>query len=150
LIPSICLVQLFRRARPRHLQSPLQQALDKIQPTLAKSRNEPMKPRPRTLPWWCLYIAYACSVLIMIVSIFFIIVRGIEFGDTKTQQWLASLLTSVFSSIILIQPLKVSFTLSSSSIDPWNFLDSGIDHALRSVSTLIQGSRRRRSSGFHR
>jgi hypothetical protein len=41
------------------------------------------------------------------VSLFFIIVRGIEFGDAKIQKWLTSLLSSFFSSIVLVQPLKV-------------------------------------------
>ena len=41
------------------------------------------------------------------LSIFFIIVRGIEFGDLKTQQWLTSILSGFFSSILLTQPLKI-------------------------------------------
>ena len=41
------------------------------------------------------------------VSIFFIIVRGIEFGDLKTQQWLTSIVTGFFSSILLMEPMKV-------------------------------------------
>jgi hypothetical protein len=43
------------------------------------------------------------------VSIFFIIVRGIEFGDLKTQKWLTSILTGFFSSILFTQPVKVYF-----------------------------------------
>ncbi|CAF4743314.1 unnamed protein product, partial [Rotaria sp. Silwood2] len=40
------------------------------------------------------------------VSILFIIARGIEFGDLKTQKWLTSVLTGFFSSILLTQPIK--------------------------------------------
>ena len=58
-------------------------------------------------PWWCLFIAYGLSLILAVVSIFFIIVRGIEFGDAKIQKWLTSLLSSFFSSIVLVQPLKV-------------------------------------------
>ena len=43
----------------------------------------------------------------MAVSIFFIIVRGIEFGDLKTQQWLTSIMTGLLSSVILTQPIKI-------------------------------------------
>ncbi len=60
-----------------------------------------------TFPWWCLFIAYILSFLIIIVSIFFIIVRGIEFGDLKTQKWLTSIVTGFFSSIFLTQPIKI-------------------------------------------
>jgi hypothetical protein len=58
-------------------------------------------------PWWCLFIAYACAVILFVTSIFFIIIRGIEFGDVKTQKWLISLITGFFCSILLIQPFKV-------------------------------------------
>ncbi len=60
-------------------------------------------------PWWCLFIAYGLSLILAGISTFFIIVRGIEFGDLKTQKWLTSLVSGFFSSILLIQPLKVSF-----------------------------------------
>jgi hypothetical protein len=60
-----------------------------------------------TFPWWCLFIAYGISLLLVILSIFFMIVHGIEFGDLKTQKWLTSILTGFFSSILFIQPIKV-------------------------------------------
>ncbi|CAF4142851.1 unnamed protein product, partial [Adineta steineri] len=60
-----------------------------------------------TFPWWCLFIAYGLSMIIIVISIFFIIVRGIEFGDVKTQQWLTSILTGFFSSVIFTQPIKI-------------------------------------------
>jgi hypothetical protein len=60
------------------------------------------------LPWWCLYITYGLCLMLAGVSTFFIIVRGIEFGDEKVQQWLISILTGFVSSILLTQPLKVS------------------------------------------
>jgi hypothetical protein len=65
-----------------------------------------------TFPWWCIFIAYGLSFVLSVVSIFFIIVRGIEFGDLKTQKWLTSLISGFFSSILLIQPIKVKHFLS--------------------------------------
>ena len=64
------------------------------------------KPR-RTLPWWWIFIIYGLCILLVALSIFFIIARGIEFGDLKTQQWLGSILTGFFSSVLFTQPLKV-------------------------------------------
>ncbi len=69
-----------------------------------------------TFPWWCLFIAYGLSLLIIGISMFFIIVRGIEFGDSKTQKWLTSVLTGFFSSILLTQPIKVEFVFFSNFI----------------------------------
>lgn len=86
LIPSLPLVQLFRRLR---------------------CREEKAKPSTFTLPWWWIFIAYGLSLMLVASSIFLIIARGIEFGDVKVQKWLTSILTGFFSSILLIQPIKV-------------------------------------------
>jgi hypothetical protein len=40
------------------------------------------------------------------VSIFFIIVKGIEFGDEKVSKWITSLLISFLSSVLLTQPIQ--------------------------------------------
>jgi polycystin 1L2 len=60
-----------------------------------------------SFPWWFKIIGYLLSAVFMAVSVFFIIVRGIEFGDEKVKKWLTSLLVSFISSIFLTQPVKV-------------------------------------------
>ncbi|CAF0758584.1 unnamed protein product [Adineta steineri] len=111
LIPSLLIVQFFRRIRPRRQIAPIREALYKIQPSRKTSSEDVPATKKKkssiTFPWWCLFIAYGLSMIIITVSIFFIIVRGIEFGDVKTQQWLTSVLTGFFSSIILTQPIKI-------------------------------------------
>jgi hypothetical protein len=52
----------------------------------------------------------------VIVSIIFIIARGIELGDIKSQKWLTSILSGLFSSIFLTQPLKVRHMILEFSI----------------------------------
>lgn len=94
LIPSILLVQLFQRIRPYGSRMP-------SEPTKKKMK--------RTLPWWWIFIAYGLSILLVALSMFFIIARGIQFGDLKSQQWLISILSSLCSSIFFTQPLKVTF-----------------------------------------
>ena len=59
------------------------------------------------LPWWWLIIAYIISFVFVLMAAFLTIARSIEFGDTKTQKWLASIFSSFFSSILLSQPIKV-------------------------------------------
>jgi hypothetical protein len=92
------------------LLSPLRQALYKLKPTFEYGEQETNKKKEKVFmfPWWALFIGYGLSFILYVISIFFIIVRGIEFGDLKTQKWLTSLLSSFFSSILLIQPLKVN------------------------------------------
>jgi len=108
---------MFRRIRSRRIQiSPLRQALYKISPTLDITEEstkgvaeKKKKKEPFTLPWWFIFIAYGLCVILLAMSIIFIIARGIEFGDVKTQKWLISILSGFFSSILLSQPIKVKF-----------------------------------------
>jgi hypothetical protein len=125
LIPSLLLVQLFRRIRSRHTRiSPLRQALYKIKPQLQMfveferkeflmflffSDNGNKQKSSKTFPWWCIFVAYGLCVILVGLSVIVIIARGIEFGDEKTQKWLTSILSGFFSSIFLTQPLKVTF-----------------------------------------
>lgn len=94
LLISLLLVQFFRRIRPR---------LNQISP-FNQTATKKMK---LSFPWWCLFLAYGISILLILLSIFFIVIRGIEFGDQKSQQWLISILIGFFSSLFLSQPLKI-------------------------------------------
>jgi hypothetical protein len=108
-IPSLFLVIFFRRIRRHqsHVQiSPVLQALSNLRPMKVLTTNQRNK-KAKSLPWWCLFIAYSVSFLMMMISILFIIARGIEFGDVKVQKWLGSLTVGFFSSVLLTQPIKV-------------------------------------------
>ncbi|UJR11342.1 hypothetical protein I4U23_015523 [Adineta vaga] len=108
LIPSLFLVQLFRRLRPRQKQqSSIRQALYKLKSLPQDSLGKKNVKSPFIFPWWCIFIAYGLCMLIIGLSILFIIARGIEFGDEKVQKWLASILSGFFSSILLTEPLKI-------------------------------------------
>ena len=85
LLPSLLVVQLFRRLRS----------------TTTKVKGS------WTLPSWCLYPTYGLCLILVGTSIAFILARGIEFGDVKSQQWLTSTVSGFFSSILLTQPMKV-------------------------------------------
>lgn len=72
--------------------------------TLKKSLN--------SFPWWFKIIAYFLSFVVSTVCIFFIIVKGIEFGDEKVQKWISSFLISVLTSFLLTQPIQVTQKLN--------------------------------------
>jgi hypothetical protein len=107
-VPSLFLVQFFRRIQPRRSR---QQQISPLRQVVCQIKQQPIetkkKRRQLIFPWWCLFLAYVFSFILTIVVIFFIIVRGIEFGDLKTQKWLTSLISGFFSSILLVQPIKV-------------------------------------------
>ena len=87
--------------------------------------------------------------IMAVVSIFFIIVRGIEFGDLKCQKWLTSLLSSFFSSILVVQPLKVS-SLDVEAENTFITLDCGPGNMLRSVLSSERQGEGQGGSGVHR
>ncbi|CAF4143107.1 unnamed protein product, partial [Adineta steineri] len=108
IVPSLLLVQFFRRIRSRQQQiSPLHQTLYKMKSHLKIENERKKKSEKLTFPWWCLFIAYGLCIILVGMSILFIIARGIEFGDLKTKQWLTSVLSGFFSSIFLTQPVKI-------------------------------------------
>jgi hypothetical protein len=116
LVPSLFLVQFFRRIRQRHsTQDKLAAIYATIQqfkqPTTHNIRSNVPKRWSGTFPWWCIFIAYGFSLMVVGVSILFVIARGIEFGDSKTQKWLLSLIIGFFSSVLLTQPIKVTHRL---------------------------------------
>jgi len=63
--------------------------------------------KPKQLPWWCKIIAYGLSYLFAGISIFFIILKGISFGNDSCTKWLTSVLISLFSSVLITQSIQV-------------------------------------------
>jgi len=111
--PSLILVGLFRRIKRRN---PRLEKLKKIlkESELSTEKDESKENQKKRsifdykFPWWFKIVVYCLSFLFAGVSLFFVIIKGIEFGDDKVQKWLTSLIVSFFSSILLTQPLKVA------------------------------------------
>lgn len=70
-----------------------------------------LKPkRPKfLLPWWMRIAIHIVINIMIIAAAFFIIVKGVDFGDERVQRWLASLLITVVTSVVFIQPLQASY-----------------------------------------
>ena len=126
--PSFLIVFLFKKARVRTLRkSRIDDALDKQKfgNQVAKSerpvsanthaekdgddndKKKKKKKKQLLLPWWCRIIAWILCIICLFGSAFIVWSYGVQFGNEKTTKWLTSLLTSFFSSILLIQPIKV-------------------------------------------
>jgi hypothetical protein len=113
-IPSTLLVAFFRNIRQRRLSkqnSPINEAIKKLRSNqIFQSTKNFIKEKKNNrfiFPWWCLFIAYSLSFILISISILLIIARGIEFGEVKVQKWLASLIIAFFSSVFFSQPIKV-------------------------------------------
>ncbi|XP_047740971.1 uncharacterized protein LOC108680604 [Hyalella azteca] len=124
--PSLLIVFLFRKARPRVLrESRIDAAIKrtvkklnakKIDKTgtgskVPGSSGDNMKKVERkkrfTLPWWCSLVAWVLVAACLVVSVFFLFSYGIMFGQSKATKWITSLAVSFFSSVLLVQPLKI-------------------------------------------
>ena len=120
---TLLLVQLFRRSKRRHTRvSKIKEILkeknlqndyifdeenqNKIESELVEKEKNKKKGEFK-FPWWFKIFAYVLSFAFAGVSLFFVIVKGIEFGDEKVQKWLTSLIISFFTSLLLTQPLQV-------------------------------------------
>ncbi len=117
--PSFLLVQLFKRSKRRHTRlSKLKKLLNEYNLGYSmeasdETNQSPTKTRKRLsfglkFPWWFKVVAYALSFLAACVCLFFVIVKGIVFGDEKVQKWITSVLVSFVSSVLFTQPLQVA------------------------------------------
>ena len=134
--PSFLIVQLFRRSRPRRTRTEMiKKAIESTKnpnhergsryknyndekikndpeiPTIQeqdKKSSKKKKKGPFTFPWWCKIIAYIFSFMFSVFSVFFIVIKGISFGDEKVTKWLTSFVVSIFTSFLITQPIQVA------------------------------------------
>jgi hypothetical protein len=122
--PSLLLMQLFRKSKRRtnelkkikkkndDFDDITKQESNKKHSINDQTKNKKVdEKRSFAFPWWCKIIAYILSFMFIGISIFFIIVQGITFGDEKVQKWLTSFISSIISSIFLTQPIKVFYLI---------------------------------------
>ena len=80
----------------------------KSEPAYNSSLSKKIKKHKKILlPWWFKIIAYIISLLVIGISILLILLKGFTMGNEKVKIWLGSVLTSLFFSVILMQPIKV-------------------------------------------
>ncbi|KAG1677778.1 Polycystic kidney disease protein 1-like 2 [Nymphon striatum] len=84
-VPSLIIITLFRKSRPRKLRP------SRITEALKKQTKKIQKKKKFTFPWWCIIIAWMLTIACILVSLFFLWAYGI----------------TTLCSIFLTQPLKV-------------------------------------------
>jgi len=113
--PSLLLIQLFRRTKRKTPRiNKLKRILNENNLNSMES-NADKKLTKKTekkvefrFPWWFKIIAYLLSFAFAGVSLFFVVIKGIEFGQEKVTKWLTSLIISFLTSVLLTQPLQVT------------------------------------------
>ena len=115
-LPSLLLVQLFRRIKRRRTRlMKIRKILNEQNFEFTEENNEKCEMKQNKscelkFPWWFRIIAYIISFAIAGSCLFFVILKGIEFGNDKVTNWLTSLIISFLTSILLTQPLQVKFS----------------------------------------
>jgi len=109
--PSVLLVQLFKRIKRRHsriskIREMLQGKAEKQQDTKFLPTKKKQKSGLK-FPWWFRVFAYMLSFAFAVVSLFFVIIKGLVFGNDKVTKWVTSIIVSFFTSAFLTQPIKV-------------------------------------------
>ena len=68
--------------------------------------------KPRPLPWWAIFIAYAIVFMSIGVSAAFTLFYSLRWGGAVSLEWMVSLFLSTTTGTFLIEPLKVrSFSI---------------------------------------
>ena len=106
--PSILLVQMFKRIKRRHtriskIKEILKEPAEKQKIDKTRKQKSDLK-----FPWWFRLFAYMLSFSFAGVSLFFVIIKGLVFGNEKVNKWVTSIIVSFFTSAFLTQPIKVN------------------------------------------
>lgn len=60
------------------------------------------------LPHWAIYIAWAVNILAILGSTFYLFLISMQWGKTKSEEWLTTFLLSFLESFFIVDPLKVT------------------------------------------
>ncbi|XP_013386761.2 polycystic kidney disease protein 1-like 2 [Lingula anatina] len=63
--------------------------------------------KPLRFPWWAIVFGYMLSFLAIATSAFFVLLYSLDWGATKSSNWLLSMFFAFTESVIIVQPLKV-------------------------------------------
>ncbi|KAK4329480.1 hypothetical protein Pmani_000166 [Petrolisthes manimaculis] len=72
-----------------------------------KDKNKVGRRRKLSLPWWLVLVAWFLCAVSIGTAVFFLWAYGIQFGNAKVTKWLTALLSSIVSSVLFTQPVKV-------------------------------------------
>ncbi|XP_078670979.1 polycystin-1-like protein 2 [Branchiostoma floridae x Branchiostoma belcheri] len=70
---------------------------------LAKNK----KKKKCLLPWWCVFFAWLLVLGTCVVSAFFTMLYGFEYGREKAEAWVLTFLTSFVFDLAISQPIKI-------------------------------------------
>ncbi|KAL7636836.1 UNVERIFIED_CONTAM: hypothetical protein RMT77_012594 [Armadillidium vulgare] len=91
----------------QNIQSTSFNHLDSNRRDAKMERRIVKKKKKFTLPWYFVIIGWLLFIAYITISVFFLLMYGVMFGEEKAQKWLSALIISLLSSILITQPIKV-------------------------------------------
>ena len=107
---NLLIVGIFSQARsPIERQAQLQRKYTVTRPlTIHRVAQKPVeKGCSLTLPHWFAYIAWILCFLSSIASAVFVIFYSLQWGKDTSEQWLISIVMSMFMDIFVSEPVKI-------------------------------------------
>lgn len=125
VIPIMIITHLFKNTRVK--KKIVKDG--KSDKTVVKSREITMEEEAK-YPHWVIYISWIIVALSIIVPAFFMLLYSMEWGTSKSEEWLTTFVLSFVESLFIVDPLKVR----NSSI---NFFEGKIYRYLRYIYRLF-------------
>ena len=114
--PIFIVTYIFRNSRQRSLRNSSKKTVEetthgklslRYKETIDYANDSTTHDR-LSLPFWCKFISWGIVTTAVLVSGFFLILYSMEWGKTKSEEWLLCFCMSFFESIFILDPLKVS------------------------------------------
>lgn len=97
-IPAMFLITFLFRNSPQWKKDKHMSDMDRL--TISESKS-------KRLPCWCQFVAWGLVAASVVSSGFFLILYSMEWGKSKSEEWLLCFFLSFFESIFIMDPLKV-------------------------------------------
>ena len=109
--PIMFMTYLFKNSKTRKIihendKSNKNKTDDGVETTKTKSREIQMEEQAK-YPHWVVYIAWIVVVLSILVPAFFMILFSMEWGTSKSEEWLTTFVLSFVESLLVVDPMKV-------------------------------------------
>ena len=110
LPPTFLVLMLFKNSKPSTYKPSRYMKNDQ---KLKKEADEIISNGPSDfpgngfLPNWCVYIGWLLAILAICASGFFVILFSMQWGKTKSEEWMTTFILSSSESLFLVDPVKV-------------------------------------------
>lgn len=123
--PVIFVVLIFRKSRPKFASKPndntTEKSLNKRVSKLIKDKSCFIKEKDPLddafvqnrlpFPYWTIYIAWSINFLSIVGSTFYLFLISMEWGKSKSEEWITTFILSFLESFFVVDPVKVVLSL---------------------------------------